>query len=166
MHIPVAMCVGDTLNSLRCGFAECYGGRYALNGEDLKLLPGFFALCLFLVALLLLLLSLRFALCNLPLEVPNKEAGNGAGDAEREDEGTVVGAVASSNEVRSEQVGSAGGVKAVPAVRAMAKKLKVDLARVAPTGAGCERVKSDSLARTRQLSPMRATFSAVGLGGR
>lgn len=81
------MCVGDTLNSLRRSFAEGYGGRYALNGVDLKLLPGFFTLCLFLVALLLLLLSLRFALCNLPLEVPNKEAGNGARDAEGEDEG-------------------------------------------------------------------------------
>ena len=87
MHIPVAMCVGDTLHGLRRSLAEGYGGRYALNGEDLKLLPGFFALCLFLVALLLLLLSLRFALCNLPLEVPNKEAGKGARDAEGENEG-------------------------------------------------------------------------------
>jgi pyruvate dehydrogenase E2 component (dihydrolipoamide acetyltransferase) len=56
--------------------------------------------------------------------------------ADREDEGTVVGAMVSSNEVIVEQVASVGGVKAVPAVRAMAKKLKVDLARVAPTGAG------------------------------
>ncbi|HKZ11864.1 MAG TPA: dihydrolipoamide acetyltransferase family protein [Rhodanobacteraceae bacterium] len=58
------------------------------------------------------------------------------GAAEREDEGTVVGAVSSSNEVRTEQAGSVGGVKAVPAVRAMARKLKVDLARVQATGAG------------------------------
>jgi len=56
--------------------------------------------------------------------------------ADREDEGTVVGAMVSSNEVIVEQAASVGGVKAVPAVRAMAKKLKVDLARVAPTGAG------------------------------
>jgi pyruvate dehydrogenase E2 component (dihydrolipoamide acetyltransferase) len=54
----------------------------------------------------------------------------------REDEGTVVGAVSSSNEVRAEQAGNVGGVKAVPAVRAMARKLKVDLTRVQPTGAG------------------------------
>ena len=54
----------------------------------------------------------------------------------REDEGTVVGAVSSSNEVRNEAAASVGGVKAVPAVRAMARKLKVDLARVPPTGAG------------------------------
>ncbi|MGN6790732.1 MAG: dihydrolipoamide acetyltransferase family protein [Rhodanobacteraceae bacterium] len=58
------------------------------------------------------------------------------GTADREDEGTVVGAVSSSNEVRTEMAGSVGGVKAVPAVRAMARKLKVDLARVQATGAG------------------------------
>jgi pyruvate dehydrogenase E2 component (dihydrolipoamide acetyltransferase) len=58
------------------------------------------------------------------------------GTAEREDEGTVVGAVSSSNEVRTEQAGSIGGDKAVPAVRAMARKLIVDLSRVSPTGAG------------------------------
>jgi 2-oxoisovalerate dehydrogenase E2 component (dihydrolipoyl transacylase) len=59
-----------------------------------------------------------------------------AATGDREDEGTVVGAMASGNEVRTEQVSSAGGVKAVPAVRAMAKKLKVDLSRVRATGEG------------------------------
>ena len=58
------------------------------------------------------------------------------GTADREDEGTVVGAMVSSNQVIVEQAASVGGVKAVPAVRAMAKKLKVDLTRVAPSGAG------------------------------
>src|SRR5690348_9155808 len=61
------------------------------------------------------------------------ESGNGG---DREDEGTVVGAMISGNAVHTEQVSSAGGVKAVPAVRAAAKKLKVDLTRVQPTGAG------------------------------
>jgi pyruvate dehydrogenase E2 component (dihydrolipoamide acetyltransferase) len=61
------------------------------------------------------------------------ESGNGG---DREDEGTVVGAMISGNAVHTEQVSSAGGVKAVPAVRALAKKLKVDLTRVQPTGAG------------------------------
>lgn len=56
--------------------------------------------------------------------------------ADREDEGTVVGAMVSGNAVHTEQVSSAGGVKAVPAVRALAKKMKIDLARVQPTGAG------------------------------
>lgn len=52
----------------------------------------------------------------------------------REDAGTVVGAMTASNEVKQEQALSVGGVKAVPAVRAMAKKLNVDLARVRGSG--------------------------------
>ena len=55
--------------------------------------------------------------------------------AVREDEGTVVGAMVSGSHVHVEQAASIGGVKAVPAVRALAKKLKVDLARVRPSGA-------------------------------
>ncbi len=51
------------------------------------------------------------------------------------DAGTVVGAMQSSDAIRSEQTLAIGGVKAVPAVRALAKKLGVDLARVSPTGA-------------------------------
>ena len=66
-----------------------------------------------------------------PAPAPAPAAGG-----DREDEGTVVGAMAAGNEVRTEQVSSAGGVKAVPAVRAMAKKLKVDLSRVRATGEG------------------------------
>ncbi|MBQ4854748.1 2-oxo acid dehydrogenase subunit E2 [Rhodanobacter sp. B2A1Ga4] len=58
-----------------------------------------------------------------------------AAKADREDEGTVVGAMVSGNTVHVEQAASIGGVKAVPAVRALAKKLKVDLARVRPSGA-------------------------------
>jgi pyruvate dehydrogenase E2 component (dihydrolipoamide acetyltransferase) len=53
----------------------------------------------------------------------------------REDSGTVVGAMEASDRVHAEQASSVGGVKAVPAVRALAKKLKVDLARVKATGA-------------------------------
>ena len=55
----------------------------------------------------------------------------GGGDA-----GTVVGAMQSSDAVHFEQAVSVGGAKAVPAVRALAKKLGVDLTRVAPSGAG------------------------------
>src|SRR3546814_20024148 len=54
---------------------------------------------------------------------------------ERADSGTVVGAMESSNAIRSEQASSAGGVKAMPAVRAMARKLRVALSRVRGTGA-------------------------------
>lgn len=55
--------------------------------------------------------------------------------AGRDDAGTVVGAMQISNEVRRETASAVGGVKAVPAVRALAKKLGVDLAGVAPSGA-------------------------------
>ncbi len=53
----------------------------------------------------------------------------------RADTGTVVGAVESSDRVVHEQAVAIGGVKAVPAVRALAKKLNVDLSKVIPTGA-------------------------------
>ncbi|MFO7338426.1 MAG: dihydrolipoamide acetyltransferase family protein [Lysobacteraceae bacterium] len=52
-----------------------------------------------------------------------------AGDA-----GTVVGAMQVSDAVHSERAVAVGGVKAMPAVRALARKLGVDLARVTPTG--------------------------------
>ena len=52
----------------------------------------------------------------------------------RQDAGTVVGAMQSSDTVHTEQAVAVGGVKAMPAVRAMARKLKVDLSRVNPTG--------------------------------
>lgn len=55
--------------------------------------------------------------------------------ASREDAGTVVGAMQVSSEVRREAAVAVGGIKAVPAVRALAKKLGIDLARIAPTGA-------------------------------
>ncbi|MDZ4811539.1 MAG: dihydrolipoamide acetyltransferase family protein [Pseudomonadota bacterium] len=54
--------------------------------------------------------------------------------AARTDEGTVVGAMQSSNEVRSDVVTTVGGVKAMPAVRALAKKLGVDLTRIRGSG--------------------------------
>jgi len=58
-----------------------------------------------------------------------------ASTAAREDAGTVVGAMQVSSEVRREATVAVGGVKAVPAVRALAKKLVVDLARITPSGA-------------------------------
>ena len=58
-----------------------------------------------------------------------------SGSAERDDAGTVVGAMQSSNAVHAESAVAVGGVKAMPAVRAMARKLGVDLARVRPSGA-------------------------------
>ena len=91
------------------------------------------------------------------------------GTADREDEGTVVGAVSSSNEVRAEQAGSVGGVKAVPAVRAMARKLKIDLARVQATGAGgvvtMQDVKNAAAAGTAQLGAAPAAAPAAARSG-
>lgn len=54
--------------------------------------------------------------------------------AEKEDAGTVVGAMQVGNAVITEAAVASGGVKAVPAVRATARKLGVDLSRVRPTG--------------------------------
>ncbi len=58
------------------------------------------------------------------------------GAAARPDSGTVVGAMEAGDRVHAEQAASIGGVRAVPAVRALAKKLGVDLARVKPIGDG------------------------------
>ena len=62
---------------------------------------------------------------------PGEGAAAGSGDA-----GTVVGAMQSSDAVLTEQAVTVGGVRAVPAVRALARKMGVDLARVTPTGVG------------------------------
>lgn len=53
----------------------------------------------------------------------------------RPDTGTVVGSMESTDRVLSEQLSSIGNVKVSPAVRALARKLKVDLTRVTASGA-------------------------------
>ncbi len=90
-----------------------------------------------------------------------------ADSGEREDEGTVVGAMTAGNEVHTEQVSSAGGVKAVPAVRALARKLKVDLGRVRATGEGgvitlkdVKQAAADGSARA-DTAPARAVAPAA-----
>lgn len=62
-------------------------------------------------------------------------ATTSTGEKSESDAGTVVGAMQSSDAVRSEQAVAIGGVKAMPAVRALAKKMGVDLSRVRPSGA-------------------------------
>jgi pyruvate dehydrogenase E2 component (dihydrolipoamide acetyltransferase) len=52
-----------------------------------------------------------------------------------QDAGTVVGSMQSSNRLITESAVSIGGIKAMPAVRALARKLNVDLSTVTPTGA-------------------------------
>jgi len=65
--------------------------------------------------------------------------GTGEEGGKRADAGSVVGAVESSDEVVKERAtGGAqrgGGVKATPAVRALAKRLGVELSTVSPSGA-------------------------------
>ncbi|KQX97312.1 branched-chain alpha-keto acid dehydrogenase subunit E2 [Rhodanobacter sp. Root480] len=85
---------------------------------------------------------------------------------DREDEGTVVGAMVSGNTVHVEQAASVGGVKAVPAVRALAKKLKVDLTRVAPSGAdGVVTLKDVKNAAANGSAPLLPSPSGRGAGG-
>ena len=92
----------------------------------------------------------------------------GGGTAEREDEGTVVGAMVSGSHVHVEQASSVGGVKAVPAVRALAKKLKVDITRVRATGADgvvtLQDVKNAAANGTAALgaAPARAVPASAG----
>ncbi len=69
------------------------------------------------------------------LAAPAPTPAPAAAPSAREDAGTVGGAMQVSGEVRRETAVAVGGIKAVPAVRALAKKLGVDLARVVPTGA-------------------------------
>lgn len=84
------------------------------------------------------------------------------------DSGTVVGAVESSDRVVSEQAVAVGGVKAMPAVRALAKKLGVELSRVAPSGADgvvtmadVKKAASEGTARPQPAAPaQRATAPA------
>ncbi len=52
-----------------------------------------------------------------------------------EDAGTVVGAMQVGDAVVTQAAVAVGGVKAVPAVRAQARKLGIDITRVRPTGA-------------------------------
>ncbi|MDG2526075.1 dihydrolipoamide acetyltransferase family protein [Stenotrophomonas sp. HITSZ_GD] len=66
--------------------------------------------------------------------VASDEGGEIADKAERADAGTVVGAMQSSDAVHSEQAVAVGGVRAMPAVRALARKLGVELSRVRASG--------------------------------
>ncbi len=80
----------------------------------------------------------------------------------REDAGTVVGAMSASNEVKQEAVLTVGGIKAVPAVRAMAKKMGVDLARVRGSGpdGAISMIDVKQAASNPSASPAAPTISA------
>lgn len=55
-------------------------------------------------------------------------------ESDEADAGTVVGAMESSNAIRAELAVAIGGIKAMPAVRALAKKMKIDLSRITASG--------------------------------
>nr|WP_298129414.1 dihydrolipoamide acetyltransferase family protein [uncultured Pseudoxanthomonas sp.] len=81
------------------------------------------------------------------------------------DAGTVVGAMQSSNAVHTEQAIAVGGVKAMPAVRAMAKKLGVDLARVRATGADGAVTMQDLKQAAADASTLLPSPTGRGVGG-
>ncbi len=104
-------------------------------------------------------------------EIADADAGADA-PSERDDAGTVVGAMQSSNIVQSEQAIAVGGVRAMPVVRALARKLRVDLAQVRATGPDgtvtLADVKQAAAAGTAQPSPGAQgvpTSPASGRGG-
>lgn len=94
-------------------------------------------------------------------------ASDGRGE-KRDDAGTVVGAMQSSDAVHAEAAIAIGGVKAMPAVRAMARKLGVDLARVRATGtdgvatmADVKRAAADGSAKPGAATPIVSATSAA-----
>ncbi|MDB6163122.1 MAG: 2-oxo acid dehydrogenase subunit [Xanthomonadaceae bacterium] len=90
-------------------------------------------------------------------------APKGEPGEKRNDAGTVVGAMQSSDTVRSEQASAVGGVKAMPAVRALARKLGVDVSRVRASGSegvvtmdDVKRAAADSSAKAGATTAQRA----------
>jgi 2-oxoisovalerate dehydrogenase E2 component (dihydrolipoyl transacylase) len=89
----------------------------------------------------------------------------GSRGEQRDDAGTVVGAMQTSDAVRSEAAVAVGGVKAMPAVRAMARKLGVDLARVHPSGADGVVTMDDVKRAAADGSLLRPSPTGRGAGG-
>ncbi|MCA1779210.1 MAG: 2-oxo acid dehydrogenase subunit E2 [Xanthomonadaceae bacterium] len=69
-----------------------------------------------------------------PPDEPAADDDVGQAGEQRADTGTVVGNVTTSDEVVKQTHSSIGGVRLTPAVRALARKLKVDLSNVEATG--------------------------------
>ena len=86
VHIPVALGVRDALHGLGCGLSEGDGRVGALDGKELKLLPGVFALLSLCAGCRLLLLSLFLALLDPVLQQPEEKAGHGSRDPHHGDQ--------------------------------------------------------------------------------
>ncbi len=93
---------------------------------------------------------------------PAPAAASSKPAAERSDAGSVVGAVSGSDQLRVEAAVSAGGVKAMPAVRALARKLGVDLSRIQPSGADGVVTLQD--VKQAAANPPAARASGAGQG--
>jgi pyruvate dehydrogenase E2 component (dihydrolipoamide acetyltransferase) len=97
---------------------------------------------------------------------PSSDAEPESAPEEDADAGTVVGAMESSNRVHAEQASQVGGIKAMPAVRALAKKLHVDLSRVQASGAdGVITLKDVKDAATAGTAPLLPSPTGRGVGG-
>ncbi|SMQ97193.1 dihydrolipoamide acetyltransferase family protein [Xanthomonas fragariae] len=99
-------------------------------------------------------------------EIADSDAdADSSSDGKRDDAGTVVGAMQSSNAVQSEQAIAVGGVRAMPAVRALARKLRVDLTQVRASGPDgtvtMADVKQAAAAGSAPLSAARASASVT-----
>ena len=81
------------------------------------------------------------------------------------DAGTVVGAMQVGDAVVAQAAVAVGGVKAMPAVRAMARKLGVDIARVAPSGTDGTVMMDDVKRAAADGSLLLPSPSGRGAGG-
>ncbi|MFZ5635957.1 MAG: dihydrolipoamide acetyltransferase family protein [Pseudomonadota bacterium] len=99
-----------------------------------------------------------------PAKAEPAPAPAAAPENKRDDAGTVVGAMQTSDAVHAEAAVAVGGVKAMPAVRAMARKLGVDLARVRATGADGV-VTMDDVKRAAADGSAKPGATAAGAAG-
>lgn len=77
-------------------------------------------------------------------------------ESTRADSGTVVGMMETSDRVVSEHVSNVAGVKVTPAVRALARKLKVELTNITPSGRDGVVTKADVERAAAQPIPAKA----------
>lgn len=96
--------------------------------------------------------------------IPSPESRDPAPEANT-DAGTVVGAMQVGNTVHSEAAVAVGGVKAVPAVRAMARKLGIDIQRVRASGPDGVVTMQDVKAASADASLLLPSPAGKGIGG-
>ena len=97
-----------------------------------------------------------------PSPQPSPASGRGG---ESKDAGTVVGAMQVGDAVVAQAAIAVGGVKAMPAVRAMARKLGIDIARVSPSGADGTVTMDDVKRAAADGSLLLPSPSGRGAGG-